>query len=85
MDNVFLRLAERVESGEIIYFLVIVGLFGIITIQEVNSRRKDKLFSELTTDLMKEIHAISNQITQLTGIVNFLALNRKFEHDEVKK
>ena len=77
-----LNLSERIDPGEIIYFIVILGLFSVIGIQEITSRKRDKLFHEITGDLVREFHGLSNQITQLIGVVNFLALSGKHKPNE---
>lgn len=77
MNDILMELAGKVSPREVIYFLIMVGLFSIIGVQELGFRRKDKLFSATITDLTKEINENGNQLTELIAIVNFLAFNQK--------
>ena len=84
MDEIFLSLANKVSPKEVIYFLIIIGLFAMIAILLHGLRAKDKLLALMLNDFIKEISENGNQITQLTAIVNYLAFNQRHEHDEDK-
>ena len=77
MKEIFLTLAEKVSPCDVIFFLV-------IAFQERSFARKDNQFEKISNGLINELHENSNQLTQLTAIVNFLAFNREYTHDENK-
>lgn len=79
MNEILMELASKVSPREVIYFLIMVGLFSIIGVQELGFRRKDKLFIATINSLTKEINENGNQLTQLIAIVNFLSFHRKSE------
>ena len=84
MSEIFITLAEKVEARDVIFFLVIILQFVVIAFQIRSFSRKDNQFEKISNGLIHELHEISNQLTQLTAIVNFLAFNREYTGNDNK-
>ena len=82
MTEIFQTLANKVDARDVIYFLVIICLFLIIAFQERSFVRKDNQFEKISSGLISELHEISNQLTQLTAIVDFLTFREKYKENE---
>jgi len=71
VKDVVLKLAERVDSGEIIFFLLITVQAGIIIYLIQALRKKDNVFLKILDQFHRELGTMGNQLTQLIGIVDF--------------
>jgi len=73
MQESVVEIAKLVRPQELIYFVIIVGLFVTIWFQGVSSRKKDRQQSNDLLSLVNVINGISNQIGSITEIIRFLA------------
>ena len=80
MEEIISGLITKLEPKDVIYFLIIIGLFSVIWFLEMSARKKDEIFSDIIQDLRKELMSNGKSITKLTGIVSFLAFNSKKEN-----
>ncbi len=85
MENTIIEIAKLVPAKDIIWFVIIVGLFAIIWFQEISFRRKDKQQSADLLALVNVINGISNQIDSLTEILRYLSTARRHEKISEKK
>jgi len=85
VKDVVLKLAERVDSGEIIFFLLITVQAGIIIYLIQALRKKDGVFLKILDQFHRELGVIGNQLTQLIGIVDFLAFYQGLTKNDVRK
>ena len=79
MEDSVVEIAKLVRPQELIYFIIIVGLFFIIWFQEISFRKKDKQQSHDLLALVNVINGLSNQISSITEILRFLATADKQE------
>lgn len=73
MEQTVIEIAKLIRPQELIYFVIIVGLFFIIWFQELSFRKKDKQQSADLLGLVNVINGISNQISNLAEILRYLA------------
>lgn len=73
MEDSIVEIAKLVRPQELIYFVIIVGLFIVIWFQEITFRKKDKQQSHDLLELVNVINGLSNQINSITEILRFLA------------
>lgn len=73
MKEIIVEIAKLVKPQELIYFVIIVGLFTIIGLKEISFRKKDRQQSCDLLKLVNVINGLSNQINSITEILRFLA------------
>ena len=73
MEEVIVEIAKLIRPQELIYFVLIVGLFIVICFQEVSFRKKDRQQSHDLLALVKVINELSTQVNSIAEIIRFLA------------
>ena len=85
MEKSIVEIAKLVPAKDILWFVIIVGLFVIIWFQEISFRKKDRQQSADLLALVNVINGISNQINNLAEILRFLSMARRDEKISKKK
>jgi len=85
VKDVVLKLAERVDSGEIIFFLLITVQAGIIIYLIQALRKKDNVFLKILDQFHRELGTMGNQLTQLIGIVDFQTFYQGLKNETRKE
>ena len=82
MKEVLLKLAERVDASEIVWFLLDLIFLAIIVMLIQQLRKKDKIFLEMLNKFYSEMAGYGDQLTQNTAVLSFLAFNKGLKTDE---
>ena len=81
MNEILLKLADNVQPKDILYFLIFTLQFCVVVFLLYALRGAHLSFNSINNSLIKEIHENGNQLTQLTAVINFLALNKGIEEN----